>query len=66
MNKYTDWLTSFDQRDLFTAQVFGITALLLLVRHFLSERTKRIVDPLLGGLYSVAFILVTACFRPTL
>ena len=66
MDKYNMWLESFDKRDLFTGAVFAVTATILLCRHFAPQWSKRIIDPILGGLYCVAFILVTAFFRPTL
>ncbi len=66
MDKYNLWLSSFDKRDLLTGIVFAITAAVLLYRHIAPGWAKKIIDPTLGGLYCVAFVLVTAFFRPTL
>lgn len=66
MDKYDLWLSSFDRRDLLTSAIFAITALILLYRHIAPGWAKKIIDPVLGGLYCVAFVLVTAFFRPAL
>lgn len=66
MDKYNLWLSYFDKRDLLTGTVFAVAAAVLLYRHIAPGWAKKIIDPILGGLYCVAFILVTAFFRPTL
>lgn len=66
MDKYQLWVDNFAARDKLTAFVFALAAIILLIRAYLPDKAKRFIDPVLGGLYGVSFILVLAFYRPTL
>lgn len=64
--KLDRWIVGFAARDWLTLIMFSVAAIVLLLRYLIPERFRRAADLVLGGLYCVAFVLVTAFFRPTL